>query len=46
MAQEDVYNLSEIDLFYRAQPNSTLTQGKVCGRKFRGVVSLLLLLLL
>ena len=35
MAPEDVYNMDETGLFYRAQPNKTLAQGKVCGRKIQ-----------
>ena len=33
MASEDVYNMDETGLLYRAQPNKTLVQGKVRGRK-------------
>ena len=35
MAPEDVYNVDEIGLFYYAQPNKTLVQGRVCGRKIQ-----------
>ena len=30
---EDVYNLDETGLYFRAQPTKTLAQGKVKGRK-------------
>ena len=33
MALKDVYNMDEIDLFYCAQPDKTLMQGKFCGHK-------------
>ena len=33
MALEDVYNMDEIVLFYHAQSNRILAQGKVCGCK-------------
>ena len=35
MSPEDVYNMDEIGSFYCAQPNKTLGQGKVCGRKIQ-----------
>ena len=35
MAMENVYNMSETGLFYCAQPNKTLVQGKICGRKMQ-----------
>ena len=35
MAPEDVYNMDETALFYCAQPNKTLAQGKVRGCKIQ-----------
>ena len=35
MALEDVYNMDETGLFYHAQPNKTLVQGKVCRWKIQ-----------
>jgi hypothetical protein len=32
---EDVYNMDETGLYFRAHPNKTLTQGKVKGRKLQ-----------
>ena len=32
---EDVYNMDEIGLYFRAHPNKTLAQGKVKGRKLQ-----------
>ena len=33
MASQDIYNMDEFGLFYRAQRNKTSTQGKFCGCK-------------
>ena len=32
-APEDLYNMDETRLYYKAQPNKTLAQSKVKGRK-------------
>ena len=32
---EDVYNMDETGLYFRAHPNKTLAQGKVKGRKLQ-----------
>ena len=44
MAPKDAYNMDETGLFYHAQPNKALVQGKVRGHKFKKTASLLLLL--
>ena len=36
-APEDVYNMDEIGLFYKAQPHKTLAQSKVKVKKFRRI---------
>jgi hypothetical protein len=32
---EDVYNMDEVGLYFRARPNKTLAQGKVKGQKLQ-----------